>query len=59
MKGEKHPVLGFFRSALKLLTDNWGLKVMSLLLAIIIYHSMKSEDSRSRTDNDRKQYYYR
>lgn len=59
MKGEKHPVLGFSRLALKLLTDNWGLKVMSLLLALIIYHSMKSEDSRPRTDNDRKQYYYR
>lgn len=59
MKREMHPVVRFFRSVLKLLTDNWGLKVMSLLLALIIYHSMKSEDSRPRTDNDRKQYYYR
>jgi len=59
MKGETHPVVGFFRAALRLLTDNWGLKLLALLLAIIIYHSMRSEDSRPRTDNDRKQYYYR
>jgi len=59
MKRKTHPVTGFFRSALKLLTDNWGLKLLSLLLALIVYHSMKSEDARPHTDNDRKQYYYR
>ena len=59
MNGETHPIIGFFRSALKLLTENWGLKLLSLILALIIYHSMKSEDSRQHTDNDGKQYYYR
>jgi len=59
MKTASHPVIEFFRSALKLLTDNWGLKLLALLLAIIIYHSMKSDDARLTGDNDRKQYYYR
>ena len=59
MKVERHPVISFLRFVLKLLTDNWGLKLLALLLAIIIYHSMKSEDVRLHTDNDGKQYYYR
>jgi hypothetical protein len=59
MKIGTHPVVEFFRSALKLLTDNWGLKLLALLLALIIYHTMKSEDSRQHSENDRQQYYYR
>ena len=46
MKRKTHPVTGFFRSALKLLTDNWGLKLLSLLLALIVYHSMNNILSR-------------
>ncbi len=59
MKREMHPVVRFFRSVLKLLTDNWGLKLLALLLALIIYHSMKAENVRLHADNDRNQYYYR
>ncbi len=34
---------------------NWGLKLIALLLAIIIYHALKSGTSRNpSTDNDRK-----
>lgn len=37
------------------LTRNWGLKLLALALAIVIYHSMKpaGEDSRTTNDNDR------
>ncbi|MBQ7235337.1 MAG: hypothetical protein IJS36_08020 [Kiritimatiellae bacterium] len=59
MKTDRHPFLEFLQTALKLLTDNWGLKLLALLLALIIYHSMKSEDSRLHAENDRSQYYYR
>lgn len=30
---------------MNLLTRNWGLKLISLVLAIIIYHSLKTKDS--------------
>lgn len=35
------------------MTRNWGLKLLSLAIAIILYHSLKSENSSSRNPNDR------
>lgn len=42
-----------FRSLIGLLIDNWGLKLISLALAIVIYHSIKSENHANHFSNDR------
>lgn len=42
------------RKLLRLFTDNWGLKLLALALAIVIYHSLKSTDTRQIDTNDRK-----
>lgn len=42
-----------FRNLIGLLIDNWGLKLISLALAIVIYHSMKSEHHANHFNNDR------
>lgn len=34
---------GFFSRALSVLTYNWGLKLLALLLAILVYYSLKTE----------------
>jgi len=31
----------FFVRTISLITDNWGLKLLSLVLAVLIYYSMK------------------
>ena len=38
---------GFFSRAASLLTHNWGLKLLSLVLAIVIYYAIKTESARS------------
>ena len=40
---------------------NWGLKLLALILAIVIYHSLKNESSRTQTntDNDRSIFQHR
>ena len=41
---------------MKLLKNgNWGLKLLALILAIVIYHALKDKDDTVRTDthNDR------
>lgn len=47
---------GALRKALGLITKNWGLKLLSLLLAVIIYHSLKTESGNLgvREKNDRQ-----
>ena len=36
------------------LTRNWGLKILALALAVVIYHTMKpAENSRTHQDHDR------
>lgn len=51
---------GFFRRALGALTNNWGLKLLALLLALIIYHSLRQETVRPKVDdNDRQFFQYR
>lgn len=36
--------ISFFRRIVALATDNWGLKLLALLLAVVIYYSMKPSD---------------
>lgn len=40
MKAEKDHK-GFLRGMLGLLTDNWGLKILAFILAIVIYYAIK------------------
>ena len=42
-------VLRYLKEAL---TRNWGLKLLALALAIVIYHTMKPADNGHRTDKD-------
>jgi len=38
-----------------LANGNWGLKLLALILAIVIYHALKNEGASSHSDdNDRK-----
>ena len=32
---------------------NWGLKLLALILAIVIYHSLKNESAQTPNGNDR------
>ena len=32
---------------------NWGLKLLALILAIVIYHSLKNESAQATNGNDR------
>jgi len=32
---------------------NWGLKLLALVLAIVIYHALKNESARSGRTNER------
>ena len=34
---------GIFSKAMSVLTYNWGLKLLALLLAILVYYSLKTE----------------
>ena len=39
---------------MKLLKNgNWGLKLLALILAIVIYHSLKNESAQNTNGNDR------
>jgi len=38
---------------LSILTENWGLKILALLLAIVIYHALKTETNRTQATDDR------
>ena len=44
---------GPFRFLLRTLTNNWWLKLLALALAVIIYHSLKSEKDNSHPSHDR------
>ena len=39
--------MNFFRNG------NWGLKILALILAIVIYHALKDESVRNSSGNDR------
>ena len=36
------------------LAGNWGLKLLALVLAIVIYYTIKNESAQSGRTNDRK-----
>jgi len=38
---------------IKLDKGRWGLRILALILAIVVYHSLKNESSRPDTRNDR------
>ncbi len=53
MTQDKNP--GFFRIVLNLFTHNLGLKLLSLALAILLYHALKPTANHSnRTFHDRQ-----
>ena len=45
MKEMKNPI--------ELITKNWGLKILALILAIVIYHSLKPTEQDAPTNHDR------
>ena len=38
---------------------NWGLKLLALILAIVIYHSLKNESTQTSAGNDRSIFQHR
>lgn len=44
---------GVFRSIFSLVTHNWALKILSLVLAVIIYHLLKPGNGFTQEPNDR------
>lgn len=44
---------GAFRGALGLVTANWGLKLLALALALLIYHTLKPENGANHDINER------
>lgn len=38
---------------------NWGLKLLALILAIVIYHSLKNESSQTNAGNDQSLFQHR
>ena len=40
-------------------SGNWGLKLLALILAIVIYHSLKNESSQTNAGNDRSLFQHR
>lgn len=37
--------------------ENWGLKFLALILAIVIYHSLKNESSQSTNGNNDRSFF--
>ncbi len=52
MKHEKDRK-GFWKGVLGLVIDNWGLKVLALILAIVIYYAIKPEADPSVVPSER------
>ena len=38
---------------------NWGLKLLALILAIVIYHSLKTDSAQNSNGNDRSLFQHR
>lgn len=59
MKAEKEKD-GFLRRTATLFTRNWELKLLSLILAVIVYHSLKTKSEPGNPPaNDRQIFQYR
>ena len=52
MKAEKRRS-GLIRRIWSALTHNWSLKLLALVLAILVYHSLKPHGGLLRKPNDR------
>lgn len=52
MKSERQKA-GIMSRAISALTYNWGLKLLALALALIVYYSLKTEEQHTVTRNDR------
>ena len=60
MKRDDKPRAGVFSRLLSFLFRNWGLKLLALILAIIVYHSLKTQSHASSADpHDRPLFHYR
>ncbi len=60
MSGKQSSIVAFMHGVLKLLTENWGLKLLALFIAIILYHSLKTGDVYYyNNNNDRQLFQYR
>lgn len=35
------------------ITNNWGLKLLALILALVVYHSLKTNSYKTDSTNDR------
>ncbi len=44
---------GLFARIAELFTKNWGLKILALVLALVIYHSLKPTEQGSSSNHDR------
>lgn len=38
------------------INGNWGLKLLALILALVIYHALKTETANHQKENDRTTY---
>lgn len=36
-----------------LITNNWGLKLLAIILALVVYHSLKTSSPDSNSNNER------
>ncbi len=63
MKAEKNTRrTGFIGGVTRLwmaLTHNWGLKLLALILAIIVYHSLRTRTEFTQGANDRQIFQHR
>ena len=54
MKAEKEKI-GFLRRVSTLITRNWELKILSLILAIVVYHSLKPDSKPGKSSSNDRQ----
>lgn len=52
MKAEKDRK-GFWRGVVGLIFDNWGLKILAFILAVLIYYATKPADDPSIVPSER------
>lgn len=52
MKHEKDRK-GFWRGVVGLVTDNWGLKILAFILAVVMYYTMKPPDESAPVPSER------
>lgn len=52
MKPEKDRK-GFWRGAIGFITDNWGLKILAFILAVVIYYATKPPEDPSTVPSER------